>query len=81
MDIDRMIQGLDAYFENTPKEHFEEVWKNVKKYERSGFDVNELLNGLSPSLMNGLTEYAVREHRNGLCLTHGQVENSIMEDM
>ena len=33
MDIDKMIQGLDAYFENTPKEHFEEVWKDVEKYE------------------------------------------------
>lgn len=41
MDMERMIQVLDAYFENTPKEHFEEVWKDVKKYERYGLDVNE----------------------------------------
>ena len=42
---------------------------------------NELLNGLSPSLMKGLAEYAVREHRNGHCLTQEQVESSIMEEM
>lgn len=29
---------------------------------------NELLDGLSPSLMRG-AEYAVREHRSGHCLT------------
>ena len=42
---------------------------------------NELLDGLSPSLMKGLAEYAVREHRSGHCLTQEQVENSIMEEM
>ena len=42
---------------------------------------NELLNGLSPSLMKGLAEYAVREHRNGHCLTQEQVESSIMGEM
>lgn len=43
MDIDKMIQGLDTYFENTPKEHFEEVWKDVEEYEKYGLDVNEYL--------------------------------------
>ena len=43
MDIDKMIQGLDAYFENTPKEHFEEVWKDVEKYEKYGLDVDDYL--------------------------------------
>lgn len=43
MDIDKMIQGLDTYFENTPKEHFEEVWKDVEKYEKYGLDVDEYL--------------------------------------
>jgi hypothetical protein len=43
MDIDKMIEGLDEYFENTPKEHFEEVWKNVGKYESYGPDVNDFL--------------------------------------
>lgn len=38
-----MIQDLDFYFENTPKEHFEEVWKNVEKYEKYGLDVEEYL--------------------------------------
>lgn len=38
-----MIQGLDTYFENTPKEHFEEVWKDVEEYEKYGLDVNEYL--------------------------------------
>lgn len=35
---------------------------------------NELLDGLSPSLMKGVAEYAVREHRSGHCLTQEQVE-------
>lgn len=42
---------------------------------------NEFLEELSPSLMKGLAEYAVREHRNGHCLTQEQVESSIMEKM
>jgi len=41
--MDKMIQDLDAYFENTPKEHFEEVWQDVKKYEKFGLDVDEYL--------------------------------------
>ena len=49
MDIDKMIQGLDEYFENTPKDHFEEVWKNVEKYESYGPDVNEYLSASAPS--------------------------------
>ena len=42
---------------------------------------NEFLEGLSPSLMKSLGEYAVREHRSGHCLTQEQVESSIMEEM
>ena len=36
---------------------------------------------LSPELMKGLAEYAVKEHRAGRCLTQEQVEKSIMEAM
>lgn len=44
MDIDKMIIDLDSYFANTPKEHFEEVWNKVKKYEAYGPNVDEFLN-------------------------------------
>ena len=43
MDIDKMITGLDSYFKNTPKEHFDEVWNRVKKYETYGPDVEDFL--------------------------------------
>ena len=43
MDIDKMIVGLDSYFKNTPKEHFDEVWNAVKKYEAYGPDVKEFI--------------------------------------
>ena len=36
---------------------------------------------LSPELMKGLAEYAVKEHRAGCCLTQEQVEKSVMEAM
>ena len=41
MNIDKMISDLDSYFENTPREHFEEIWNDVKKYEAYGPDVGE----------------------------------------
>lgn len=37
--------------------------------------------GLSPDLMQGLAEYAVKEHRLGHCLTTEQVERSVMETL
>ena len=43
MNIDKMISDLDSYFENTPREHFEEIWNDVKKYEAYGPDVEEFL--------------------------------------
>lgn len=43
MNIDKMISDLDSYFENTPREHFEEIWNDVKKYEAYGSDVEEFL--------------------------------------
>lgn len=36
---------------------------------------------LSPELMQGLAEFAVKEHRAGHCIAHEQVENSIMESL
>lgn len=44
-------------------------------------DDDQLINQLSPELMKGLAEYAIKEHRAGRCLTQEQVENSIMEAM
>lgn len=43
MDIDKILNGLDSYFENTPKEHFEKIWNNVRKYEAYGPDVRDFL--------------------------------------
>lgn len=43
MNIDKMISDLDSFFENTPREHFEEIWNDVKKYEVYGPDVEEFL--------------------------------------
>lgn len=42
---------------------------------------DDLINQLSPKLMKGLAEYAVKEHRAGRCLTQEQVEKSVMEAM
>ena len=47
--------------------------------EEDGND--DLINQLSPELMKELAEYAVKEHRAGRCLTHEQVEKSVMEAM
>ena len=46
----------------------------------TGNTTNTVLS-LSPELMKGLAEYAVKEHRAGRCLTQEQVEKSIMEAM
>lgn len=36
---------------------------------------------LSPELMQKLAEYGIKEHRAGHCISHDQVENSVMETM
>ena len=38
-------------------------------------------NQLSSELMQSLAEIALKEHRAGRCITHAQVEESIMESM
>ena len=43
MDINKMINDLDSYFENTPKEHFEKIWDDVKDFEANGPDVDTFL--------------------------------------
>lgn len=40
-----------------------------------------LSEGLDPELMQGLAEYAIKEHRAGRCMSQEQVENTIMEAM
>jgi len=42
MDIDKMIKDLDSFFANTPKEHIQNIWDEVKEYEAYGPDVDEL---------------------------------------
>lgn len=49
--------------------------------EKNSQEKDDFLSKLSPSLMQGLAEYAVKEHRNGRCLTQEEVEASIMEEM
>lgn len=44
-------------------------------------DLTEFANQLSPELMQGLAEYAIKEHRTGRCLTTKQVEENVMEAM
>ena len=42
MDIDKMIKDLDSFFANTPKEHIQNIWDEVKEYEAYGPDVDDL---------------------------------------
>lgn len=43
MNIDKILDELDSYFKNTPKEHFDNIWKDVRKYEAYGPDITEFL--------------------------------------
>lgn len=47
----------------------------------SGNNNDYLLNKLSPKLMKGLAEYAIKEYREGHCLAQQQAEKEIMEEM
>lgn len=42
---------------------------------------DSLISRLSPELMKGLAKRAVKEHREGHCVTQQQVEKEIMEEM
>lgn len=44
-------------------------------------EMDDFCSQLSPELMQGLAEFAVKEHRAGHCISHGQVKESIMESM
>ena len=44
-------------------------------------NLTDFANQLSPELMQGLAEYAIKEHRAGRCLTTKQVEENVMEAM
>ena len=44
-------------------------------------EIDDFCSQLSPELMQGLAEVAVKEHRAGRCIPHAQVEKSIMESM
>ena len=44
-------------------------------------EMDDFYSQLSPELMQGLAEIAVKEHRAGHCISHGQVKESIMESM
>lgn len=78
---------------NTVLPYWNEI-KNWSREERSNLaeliqislndeeaENDDLINQLSPKLMKGLAEYAVKEHRAGRCLTQEQVEKSVMEAM
>ena len=49
--------------------------------EEENEEMTDFANQLSPELMQGLAEYAIKEHRAGRCLTTKQVEENVMEAM
>ena len=53
----------------------------VSQEAMMAFEEDEFCSQLSPDLMQGLAEFAVKEHRAGHCISHGQIEKSIMESM
>ena len=53
----------------------------VSLEEEENSDMTEFANQLSPELMQGLAECAIKEHRAGHCLTTSQVEQNVMEAM
>ena len=60
MDIENILSGLDSYFENTPKEHFEKIWNSIKKYEAYGPDVKEFLRNDEPERRDQLLRFSYR---------------------
>ena len=76
ISLRQMVEGYLAKFQESVAP---ETVSEVECEELSEQD--DFLKELSPSLMKGLAEFAVREHRNGHCLTQEQVESSIMEEM
>ena len=53
----------------------------VSLKEEENTDMVEFTDQLSPELMQGLAECAIKEHRAGHCLTTNQVEQNVMEAM
>lgn len=38
--MDKLLEGLKDYFNNTPQEVLERDWKEIKPYNKIGFNIN-----------------------------------------
>lgn len=45
-----LLQGLEEYFRNTPKEQLDKDWGRVKKYNEIGPDVDEYIKSVEESI-------------------------------
>ena len=45
-----LLQGLDEYFRNTPKEQLDKDWEELKKYNEIGPDVDEYIKSVEESI-------------------------------
>ena len=45
-----LLQGLEEYFRNTPKEQLDKDWEELKKYNEIGPDVDEYIKSVEKSI-------------------------------
>lgn len=45
-----LLQGLEEYFRNNPKEQLDKDWEELKKYNEIGPDVDEYLKSVQESI-------------------------------
>lgn len=45
-----LLQGLEEYFKNTPKEQLDKDWEELKKYNEIGPDIDECLKSAKESI-------------------------------
>ena len=45
-----ILQKLEEYFKNTPKEQLDKDWEELKKYNEIGLDVDEYLKSVEESI-------------------------------
>lgn len=45
-----LLQKLEEYFRNTPKEQLDKDWEELKEYNEIGPDVNEYLKSVQESI-------------------------------
>jgi hypothetical protein len=67
-----LLDKMEEYFKNTPKEKIQDDWKKSEQYDKVGITVNEFMKDLKKDKATFMQEYLTRNMKNVNEKLHGQ---------